>query len=191
MQPVREVRVWDIFVRLFHWLLVAAFFTAYLTEGDDLLPVHTWAGYAVLGLVLARVFWGFAGSQHARFVDFLFPPRVIAGYLQDLAAGRPRRYLGHNPAGGAMILLMLLSLVLTTLSGIAVFGADQHAGLMAGLFAGASEELEDVIEEAHELLANFTLLLVIVHVIGVIVESIVHRENLTWAMVTGRKREQA
>ncbi len=184
--PSKEVTVWDPFVRLFHWTLVLAFFVAWFTE-DDWLDLHVWAGYTVLALVLARILWGFVGTRHARFRDFVRPPADVKAFLQQTLAGRAPRYLGHNPAGGAMIVLMLVMLLLVGLTGLAVYGMEEAAGPLAGL-AGAPEWLEDALEEVHEFLANAMLLLVAIHVAGVIVESLIHHENLVRAMITGRKR---
>lgn len=204
-----RVKVWDLFVRCAHWLLVAGFFVAYFTE-DDLLPVHVWAGYAVGVLVIARVVWGFIGPERARFRDFLYRPLTVLGYLFDLLRGAARRYLGHSPAGGAMVVLLLLGLAATVGSGLMVYAYDKHAGPLAGVVgqtvtrvpagaagapesdengrAGAFEAREDFWEEAHELLANLTLALVVLHVCGVLLASFVHKENLVAAMVTGKKR---
>ena len=187
MHANSEVVVWDPLVRVFHWSLVAAFFTSYFTE-EELLTPHVWAGYLALGLVLFRVVWGFVGSQHARFADFVYAPPSVLGYLRDLARFRNRRYIGHNPAGGAMILALLVGVVLSSLSGIVIYGADQHAGPLAGLMAGSGEEAEHFWEEVHEVLANVTVAMVVIHVAGVVAESLIHRENLVRAMFTGRKR---
>lgn len=183
---VNEIRVWDPLVRLFHWTLVLAFAIAYLTE-DDLLALHVWAGYTVLGLVLFRLVWGLIGTRHARFRDFLYRPSEVKGFLRDTLRGRARRYLGHNPAGGAMIILMLVVLILTGLSGLVIYGIEEDAGPLA-MLAGSAKWIETVAEESHEFLANFMLLLVIVHLIGVLIESWLHHENLARAMITGRKR---
>ena len=103
---VREVKVWDPLVRVFHWTLVIGFFTAYFTEGEEeTLFLHTWAGYTVAGLVLVRLLWGFIGTRHARFSDFVRRPTVVKDYLSDVLRLKPQRYLGHNPAGGLMIVL--------------------------------------------------------------------------------------
>lgn len=178
------IRVWDLPLRIFHWLLVIAFFVAYFTE-DELLKVHVWAGYLVGGLLIFRLVWGFVGGQYARFSNFLCSPLQSITYIKDLINSQARRYIGHNPAGAAMIVLLLLSLLMTVVTGLAVYGADQGAGPLA--FIG--DRHEDFFEEIHELFANFTLVLVIVHIIGVIVESVIHRENLARAMFHGNKRK--
>jgi len=187
MKPQNTIKVWDMFVRIFHWGLVLAFSVAYITE-DDFLGLHTLAGYVVLGLIGLRLIWGFIGPVHARFSDFTYSPATIKQFLKETLYLRAKRYIGHNPAGGAMILLMLMSLILTSASGIVVYGGQENAGPLAGLLANMSHDMAEVFEEVHEFLANFTLLLVIVHVAGVIVESLIHRENLIRSMITGLKR---
>jgi cytochrome b len=179
-----DVYVWDPFVRLFHWSLVATFAVAYLTE-DDLLTVHVWAGYAVGALVVARVLWGFVGSAHARFSDFVYAPGTTLAYLRNLLRLKAERHLGHSPGGGAMILLLIAFLTATVVTGLVVYGGDQQAGPLAGMF---SEETGESMEEVHELLANITLALVIAHVAAVLLASYAFHENLVRAMVTGYKR---
>lgn len=181
-----EVRVWDPFVRIFHWSLVLTFTIAWLS-GDEFKALHSNAGYAVLGLVLLRIVWGFIGTHHARFRDFVYPPAEVKGFLRDTLMQRARRYLGHNPAGGVMIILMLVSLVITTVTGIAYYGIEDGAGPLA-LLAGMPEAGEEMLEEVHEFFASLMVLLVVVHVIGVIIESQFHHESLIRAMLTGRKR---
>ena len=176
-------KVWDLPLRIFHWVLVAAFTTAYLTE-DELLNVHVWAGYTVFAAIVFRVVWGFVGNEYARFANFFCTPATAFAYLKDLAANKAKRFIGHNPAGAVMVVLLLVSLLLTTLTGFAVYGADQGAGPLAGI----GSEHEEFWEEAHELCANFTLFLVVVHIIGVIVECNIHRENLIKAMWHGFKK---
>lgn len=180
-----DVKVWDPFVRIFHWLLVLSFTVAWLS-GEELELLHAWAGYAVFGLVLLRLVWGFIGTRHARFSDFVYPPVAVKGFIGDTLLNRARRYLGHNPAGGAMIILMLLSLVLVSVTGFAMYGIEEGAGPLA-LLAGSSHALEEAVEEMHEWFAYLMVLLVVIHVAGVVVESLIHRENLVKAMFTGRK----
>jgi cytochrome b len=182
------VKVWDPLVRVFHWSLVIAFFTAYFTE-DDFLTIHTYAGYTVLGLILFRIIWGIIGSRHARFSDFVTSPATAWQYLKDAIRFRAKRYLGHNPAGGAMIVLLLLSLLITTLSGIATYGAVESAGPLGNWLGNIGESGEDILEEIHEFFANFTVLLVVIHVSGVVLESFIHRENLVKSMWHGYKAE--
>ncbi len=186
MHPQAEVRVWDPLVRVFHWSLVAAFFTAYLTE-DDFLNLHVTAGYLIAGLVTIRLIWGVVGTRHARFSNFVAGPAEVIAYLKEVLRGHPRRYLGHNPAGGAMILALILLLLLTLLSGLALYGAAESSGPLAALFSAWSHDQAEWLEEAHELFANLTLLCVALHVGGVVMASLQHRENLVRAMVTGRK----
>jgi cytochrome b len=176
--------VWDRFVRIFHWSLVAGFTVAYLTE-EDLLTVHVWAGYAVGVLIAARIVWGFVGSAHARFSDFLYSPAAALRYVRDLLLFRADRHLGHSPGGGYMVFLLLLFLAATVVTGLVVYGGDQQAGPLAGMF---TEQTGEEMEEVHEVLANVTLALVIAHIAAVVLASFAHRENLIRAMVTGYKR---
>lgn len=180
------LKIWDPLVRLFHWSLVLAFFTAYFTE-EDFMDIHTWAGYVVAGLVTFRILWGFIGPRHARFSDFVRGPKTVIAFLKAHIGGHAKRYLGHNPAGGAMVIALLLSLTFTALSGMSLYGADDCAGPLAGYLCGSGDELEDALKEIHEFFANFTLILVFFHVAGVWLASRLHQENLVRAMLTGRK----
>jgi cytochrome b len=171
-------------VRLFHWSLVAAFTVAYLTE-DDLLEVHVWAGYAGGALLVARVVWGLVGPSHARFADFIYAPGETLRYVRDLVLFRAERHLGHSPGGGAMVLLLLVFLAATVTTGLVVYGGEQQAGPLAGMF---TKDTGEAVEEAHELFANITLGLALAHIAAVIFASFAHRENLVRAMVTGYKR---
>jgi len=187
MKKSEHIKIWDPFVRLFHWVLLLAFVTAFITE-DDFLNLHTLAGYIVIGLLLFRFVWGFIGSCYARFDNFVYSGKVIAAYLGDVFRFKARRYLGHNPAGGAMIILLLISLLLTTATGLAVYAAGDASGPLALWLAYAGEVWASRFEDAHEFFANFTVLLVVIHVGGVLVESLLHRENLIIAMLTGNKQ---
>lgn len=183
-----NIKVWDLLVRFFHWTLVLAFSIAYITE-DDFIVLHSWAGYFIIGLLLVRIIWGFIGTRHARFSDFVFSLEKVKNYIKDILAFKAKRYIGHNPAGGAMIILLIITLILTSLTGLLVYGAGEHAGPLAGWFGQRNEFWAEVFEEVHEFFANVTLFLVLVHVAGVIYESLLHHENLVRAMVTGYKRK--
>lgn len=167
------VRVWDPVVRLFHWSLVVAFVVAWFT-GDELKELHEAAGYTIVGLLVVRLIWGFVGTSHARFADFVYRPSTVVAYLVDTARLRAKRYLGHNPAGGMMVLALLLMLAVTAATGI-MTTTDAFWGVKW-------------VEEAHEFAANLTVVLVGLHLAGVLVASAEHRENLVRAMITGRKR---
>lgn len=190
MNETETVKIWDPLVRVFHWSLAGSFLIAYLTE-DDLLSLHTFAGYALLGLLGFRLLWGLMGTRHARFSDFVKSPAVTLAYLKDIVAAHPRRYLGHNPAGGAMVVALLVALTLTGLSGVAVYGAQEFAGPLAEVLRGIPPSQAKLLEETHEVLANFSLFLVILHLAGVALASRQHHENLVRAMITGYKRTEA
>ena len=190
------IKVWDPLVRIFHWALVIAFFTAYAT-GEDVHELHEWMGYTVLGLVVFRIVWGFVGPAHARFADFLRGPAEILRNLRDVVLMHPKRYLGHSPAGGAMVIALLALLAATTVTGIIAEEQLEQAGPQPGVSTPSGErgaqgreaEHDDSpIAEAHEVLANFTLALVLLHIAGVNLASFAHRENLVASMFTGRKR---
>jgi len=247
-----QTRVWDLGVRLFHWGLVATFIVAYLSGEQH--ELHTWAGYTLIALLAFRLVWGFAGSRHARFGDFLRPPGEVWRYLAGLVRGRPPHYRGHNPAGGWMIALMLTTLTLIAYSGLQALAlegegpfahlelrlvstAHAHGGERHGskeatmspapqgtppapagsgatsppLPATATQPIgadgrglasladraphptdAEMAEEnfwswLHHNLVNLMLLLIALHLLGVIVSSLLHRENLVRAMVTGHK----
>lgn len=249
----KQVKVWDPLVRIFHWSLVLSFAAAYLTgeEWDNWEEVHEIGGYAALGLIIFRIIWGFIGSKHARFSDFLYSPAAVVEYLKSLLTTHPKHYLGHNPAGGWMVILLLAGVFATGFTGLKLLAVEEGEGPLAHLEAPAlistaqadndrdearergerieimglsvaapstenmqaapavvgegmrpmrgeeeehegmegEEEGEEFWEEAHEIAANLTLFLVIFHVLGVIVSSRLHRENLVRAMVTGNKSE--
>lgn len=174
MNETRErLLVWDLPVRLFHWALAASFAGAFVTaESERWRDLHVALGYTAGALVLFRILWGFIGTRPARFRSFAFGPRAAWQYLRSLAAGRPGSFTGHNPAGSLAIYALLALGLATGASGWAAF---------EGLAGDSAEEL-------HELLANAWLVLVVLHVVAVIVTSLLHRENLVAAMISGRKR---
>ncbi len=184
MNTENTIKVWDLPLRIFHWLLVCAFFIAYITE-DDFLTLHVWAGYLIAALLVFRFLWGFIGGKYAHFSNFLCSPNTAIAYFKDSLAHKAKRYIGHNPAGAVMIVLLLVSLLLTTITGLAVYGAEDNAGPLA-IIGMQNEELW---EETHEFFANLTVVLVFIHIMGVAFESYLHKENLSKAMLTGYKRK--
>ncbi|SEW27352.1 Cytochrome b [Aliiroseovarius sediminilitoris] len=193
------IRVWDPLVRLFHWSLVLAFAIAWLT-GDESEGWHIWAGYAAASLIGLRLVWGLIGSRYARFSQFVRGPGTVTRYLRDMLRGREARYVGHNPAGAVMVLALLVTLSATAFTGWLMVEPERMAYLpdlsqvVTPAFAdddtgrgGGGEALEEV----HEVLANLTLVLALLHIAGVILASRRHHENLLRAMITGRKRAPA
>ncbi len=172
MASERAVLVWDLPVRLGHWLMALSFLVAWVTaESETWRLVHVYAGAAVFAIALFRLIWGFIGSRHARFVAFVAAPGRAWDYVKSLLSGRPEHSVGHNPAGGYAI-LGLLALALA--SGATGWLAYQD---LAG----------EWLKELHEFLSNAMLALVALHLAGVAVGSLAHRENLVRAMFTGRK----
>lgn len=169
---VPTARIWDLPVRLVHLLFIACFAGAWLTaESERWRLLHVTLGLTMAGLALFRVIWGFAGTRHARFADFVRGPRAVMGYLASLLKGRPEHHAGHNPAGGWAILALLGLILLTTATGWSAY--SEWGGEWLG--------------EAHEVLAEGLLVLVAVHVGAVLVSGWLHGENLVAAMITGRK----
>lgn len=170
------MRVWDPLVRIFHWSLVTSFAVAWLSAraSED---IHDGAGYLAAGLVLARVLWGALGPPYARFQQFVRGPATVLRYLKAMLGGREARHIGHNPAGGAMVLVLLAAMAATALTGW-MMTTDAYFGV-------------EWVQTLHSLIAHGLLLLVVIHVGGVALACLRHRENLVAAMVTGRKREPA
>jgi cytochrome b len=190
--------VWDLVIRIGHWVLLSAVVISLVTRGEPE-TLHLLAGYVILGWVLVRLFWGFAGPKHARFASFLAAPGEAVTYLVDLVRGKAQRHVGHSPAGGWMVLALLIALSGSAATGLAMENRVAPPALLAPLLADEGGEEAGVIEndadgaespweEAHEAFANLVLGLVIVHALGVALASFAHRENLVRAMVDGRKR---
>jgi cytochrome b len=173
-QPPGLARIWDPFVRLCHWSLVLSFAVAWLTSHSSE-AIHHWAGYGAAGLVAMRLLWGAIGTPYARFAQFVRGPAAVTRYLRAMFAGREARHVGHNPAGGAMVLALMAAMIATALSGW-MMTSDTYFGV-------------DWVENIHSLSAHGMLLLVVIHICGVVLASVRHRENLVKAMITGHKRK--
>ncbi|CAN5750406.1 cytochrome b/b6 domain-containing protein [soil metagenome] len=171
-----RVRVWDRPVRLLHWTLAAAITLAWFTSESNA-SWHERIGYVALAAVAARVVWGFAGSVHARFSDFVRGPRATLAYARRVSSGTEERHLGHNPLGGWMALALWLLAALTCVTGW-LYTTDMFFG-------------EAWLDALHEALAWAIVAAVLLHLVGVCFTSWRHRENLVLAMFTGRKRAPA
>ena len=210
----KEIRVWDPLLRIFHWALVVAFSIGYLS-GEEESNLHIYAGYTVMGLIIFRVLWGFIGTRYARFDNFVYSPKTVIQYLKGLLARKPKHYIGHNPAGGLMVIAMLLCLCVITVSGLKVYAIEEGLGPLAAdtpaltiinsTYADSDdddddsehdenenghdvdEEAEEFWEEIHEVSSNLMLLLIFLHIVGVIVSGRLHDERLVKAMFTGKK----
>jgi cytochrome b len=194
----REIVVWDPFVRVSHWVLAGSVIVAWFT--DKPLWLHNWLGYTAATLIVLRVIWGFVGPTEARFASFVRAPRVILQYSVDLLRFSSKRYLGHSPAGGAMIIALLFMVGVTAITGMANLAAERGQGPLAGFIAQTERSApagdhtrrheESFLKEVHETTANITLVLVVLHLAGVAWASLAHRENLARSMITGRKRRE-
>jgi cytochrome b len=169
----RTVEVWDPLVRIFHWTVVVGVLANSFVLGAGKAP-HRYIGYVVAAALAIRIAWGFVGSVHARYSDFVASPMVVLRHLRAVLALRDRRYIGHNPAGGAMILALIGLLAVTCLT-----------GWMQGLEAFWGVQW---VQDAHAICANLVLAMAAVHALAAVAESFAHRENLVLAMITGRKR---
>jgi cytochrome b len=169
---IKRILVWDMPTRVFHWLQVLAFGFAYVTDDSERLRnYHVALGYILLGLLVFRLLWGFIGTRYARFSSFLFNPKQIFTYLLSLFRGNPAHYTGHNPAGSVSVWLLLAL-------GLFVCGT----GVMA-----LQDDASDLVVDMHGLATNVMLGVILLHLIGVLMSSILHRENLVRSMITGYK----
>lgn len=167
------ILVWDLPVRVFHWLLALSFAGAYVTaESERWRLVHVTLGYTVGGLIVFRLLWGLIGTRHARFASFVRGPAAVLRYLRSLLSGQPEHHVGHNPAGALAIVALL------ALGAVLVFTGWSTYNEVGG----------DWLEELHEGVANTMLAVVLVHIAAVLLSSRLHHENLVRAMITGRKQ---
>jgi cytochrome b len=168
-----RILVWDLPTRLFHWLLAGTFAGAWLTaESERWIDVHVTLGYTFAGLIAFRLLWGLVGTRYARFSSFVRGPGAVLSYLKSLLTSRPQHHVGHNPAGGWAVLALLGLGLVTALAGYLTY-ADYGGHWL---------------EELHEGAASAMLGLVFLHIAAVVVSSLLHRENLVRAMITGLKR---
>jgi cytochrome b len=167
--------VWDVPTRVFHWLLVVSFAGAFLTaESERYRDIHVVLGYTLLGLIIFRLVWGLIGTRYALFRSFWYKPSEIKAYVVSLFKSKPKHYVGHNPAGSVAVFALLALGIASGVSGIVVF--EDVGG--------------DMLEEVHDLVSYGMLAVVVLHVAGVLISSVLHRENLVRAMITGFKSVQ-
>jgi cytochrome b len=183
----RSVGVWDIPVRVFHWLVVALIIVSFTTAqiGGNAMQIHELSGFTVLTLVLFRVLWGIFGSTYARFTDFVRRPRQTLAYARSLRQGRPAFYAGHNPLGGWMIVALLVCLLVQ--AGTGLFANDDIM-TEGPLYNWVSKQTSDALSEIHE--TNFYVLAVLIalHICAAFYYLLSRRENLILPLFTGRKQ---
>jgi cytochrome b len=185
-QQVRQRQVWDLPVRLFHWALVAAIISSFVTNrlGVAYFKYHVWSGYAVIVLVSFRILWGFVGTRHAQFWQFVRGPAATLRYAFGLLRGSAAPYAGHNPLGAYMVVMLLIALSAQAVSGL--FGDDDifNTGPLAGY---VEKRLSLQLTSLHRHLFYWIVAATAVHILAVIAHHIFKRENLILAMITGRK----
>jgi cytochrome b len=184
-----KIRVWDLPVRLFHWMLVVLLTVSYFTgqAGGEWMKFHFWSGYAILTLVLFRIAWGFVGSTTARFSDFVKSPVACWVYLKSLLLGRRTFDIGHNPVGGAMVVVLLFAVLAQAATGL--FSADTDMGTVSGPLANLiADKWVDRLTHFHHFWVNVLLVLIGLHVLAAVFYLVWKRQNLIGAMVTGHKR---
>ena len=186
-QESQQFLVWDLPTRLFHWLLVitvtVAAGTGFLAP-ESWLGVHYWAGSLIALLVVFRVAWGFWGSGFSRFRSFVFPLHETVNHLRSVLRFKTGQYIGHNPAGALMVFGLLIVLSVLSATGLIVLGGQENIGIFAGF---VSFETGAMVADIHEVFAYSLLAMIGAHLLGVLGESIISKQKLVRAMITGRK----
>jgi cytochrome b len=182
-EALTPVRVWDPYVRLFHWLLVTGIVACWISGENGWMDLHYQIGLGVLGLVIFRILWGLVGSRTARFTHFVKGPGAVLGYMRTMFKRKPSFAFGHNAGGGAMVVVLLLVILVQASSGL--FNTDDV--LFEGPFYGkVSDSLSRLMGFLHGTLFNLLLVLVGLHIAVIALYLLWKRENLVRAMVTGR-----
>lgn len=185
--PLHRVRLWDPFVRVFHWALVVCVCTGwYLGEfGPGIMTLHFYFGYAVISLLVFRVLWGLFGLWPARFIDFIYGPSTFLRYLKRIRARRPSHWPGHNPVGALSVYALLIALGFQTYTGLYT---DPEDFINKGPLAdGATGAKVGWATEIHQTLAPIILLLVLLHVGAIVFYKVWKHENLVPSMIHGKK----
>jgi cytochrome b len=181
-----KVKVWDLPVRLAHWLLLALVGFSWWSgeQGGDQMVRHSWSGFAILTLVVFRIGWGVIGSDSARFVSFVRGPRASFAYLRSVLKRQPKAYLGHNPLGGWMIMALLLVLLVQVVTGL--LGNDD-SDYEAPLAHWISHDTSSLVSALHGYSFDLLLILLGLHVAAVLTHVVLQRDDMLKAMFTGVK----
>lgn len=180
------LKVWDLPVRIFHWLLVVLFIAAYITNylGANYFSYHVWCGYAIIILVSFRIIWGFVGTYHARFVHFIRNPIATIKYALNTLKGTEKHYTGHNPLGAVMVVVLLLGSLAQGITGL--FTNDEILNV-GPLYAYVADELSLKITSIHRQLFYWILGAIALHIVAVLVHQFLKRDNIIAAMFKGTK----
>ncbi len=183
----QTTKVWSVFIRVFHWSLALLFVASYVTSstGDD--DIHMILGYIVTVLLLARVIYGCTTTGHGRFSNFMYAPSVVWEHAKEIAGNHPKHYVGHSPMGSAMVFALLISLLVLATSGLLYQAWGEYEGPLWWLQVMPSDGLGHEAWDLHRFLPDVLWGLIVLHILGVIVASVQHKENLPRAMVTGLK----
>ena len=183
MKDNSSIKVWDPLLRVFHWSLALLFIIAFASEdGPDV--IHIYAGYGISLLILFRLVWGIIGTRYARFSNFVYGKQAQKSYLKSLLSRKPEHYTGHNPAGGLMVFILLGALLMQCFLGMIMLAGEGEGPLANSFLSIFSNSLT---ESLHDALSHGLLFLVVIHLAGVLISSLLHRENLVRAMITGKK----
>jgi cytochrome b len=187
-EAIRWVKVWDVPTRVFHWVLVSLVGVNALTgffAPEWWLGVHKWGGYALVALMMFRLVWGICGSEYSRIVSFAYPPRATIEHVRGLLLLRPPHYVGHNPTGALMVFALAAVLFALVVSGLLALGGEEKQGPLAGV-VGFS--VGSAAEQVHHWLTVLLFAMATIHIAGVVLESVLTRDNLARAMITGWKK---
>lgn len=169
---IQRVLIWDAPTRVFHWMQAISFVGAYLTsESERNRDIHVAFGYIMLGLLVFRLLWGFLGTRYSRFSSFVFKPGETIAYLLSLFKAKPKHYLGHNPAGSVAVWLLLSIGLFICVTGVMAL----------------QDNASEAVVKMHGVATKVMLAVILLHLIGVVVSSVLHRENLVRSMITGYK----
>lgn len=187
MSSPQQTIVWDRFIRFFHWSLVICFIASYITSQSGMQYTHSYLGYYVSFIILARIVWGFVGSRYARFNSFFYTPLQAVDYLKQEFRGNATHYTGHNPAGSIMVYAILVVMLGVITTGLITLATIEFEGPFVKLLIDISDETAYFFQDIHAWLINLMWLMIILHIMGVVSSSIRTKENLVRPMITGRK----
>jgi len=176
--------IWTLPTRVFHWLFASFMLIVFLTDDDKLLKYHAVIGYAILVLIIFRLFWGYFGPKYSKFKDFTANKKSIKDFIKNIF-NKNQNYVGHNPLASLVMLGMFIVSLLAIFTGIVVYGAEEHKGILSFLNSSFFKSFDDI----HEFFANFIIFLVVLHLIGIFIDKTLHAKNETVnSIFTGYKK---